>query len=59
MPESLPDAHSSANGGPEGQAPGPRGAVTVTEMILVAPSDPSVVERPTENARLAIILLPE
>jgi hypothetical protein len=59
MPESLPDAQSSANGEPEGQAPDPRGAVTATEMILASPSDPPLAEMPTEKARLAVILLPE
>jgi hypothetical protein len=58
MPESLPDAQSSANGGPEGQAPDPRGAVTTTEMILVSP-DPPLAEMPTHKAWLTIILLPE
>lgn len=59
MPESVPDAQSSANGGPAGQAPDPRGAVTTTEMILASQLDPSAAEMPTENAWLAIILLPE
>jgi hypothetical protein len=60
MAESLSDGQSSADRGPMGQAPDPRGTVRAREeTVLASLFDPPVDEMPTDKAWLEIILLNE